>query len=194
MYFLCSSSSSLHSWVLAVSFVYTLSPFVFQANCFLTFFLFYTSSFSPPLLIWPLSLFGVRRSAHYSLPHVRINVLHLPAHTQIRLHRHQTQPSLGSISLWLWLWGWGRVWRAAGAGPASPGPHLRSARWGWTCRWPCMEVQTRDGDKNTVISRVFMKLWRKKKASTLVQPWKCQLIPLLCWLCPCCALISFNIH
>lgn len=37
------------------------------------------------------------RSAHYSLPHLRIYVLHLPAHTQIRLHRHTAPPVLGSL-------------------------------------------------------------------------------------------------
>lgn len=169
-------------------------PLCLPGRLFLTFFLFMLLPL-PPLLIWPLSLFGVWRSAHHSLPHVRINVLHLPAHTQIRLHRHQTQPSLGSLSLWLWLWGWGRMWRAAGAGPAPPGPHLRSARWGWTCRWPCMEVQNQGWGWKYCYFQSFTEIMgRKKKASTLVQPCKCQLIPLLCWLCPCCALIPCNIH
>lgn len=35
-----------------------------------------------------ISFSGVWHSAHYSLAHCRINVLHLPAHTEICLHRH----------------------------------------------------------------------------------------------------------
>lgn len=49
-----------------------------------------------PLSLPPLSS-AVRCSAHYSLPHLRIYVLHLPAHTQIRLHRHAAPPALGSL-------------------------------------------------------------------------------------------------
>lgn len=38
-------------------------------------------------------------SAHHSLPHLRIDVLHLPAHAQVCLHRHAARPSLRPPSL-----------------------------------------------------------------------------------------------
>lgn len=141
MYFLGTPSV-----VLAVSFVLTLS--LYLPDWFFYLFLIMPLYFPPLISPHYSSPRGSGCSAHYSLPHFRINVLHLPAHTQIGLHRHPTQPSLSPCSLWLWVWRWRWTWRAGGAGLRPPGPDLWTAAWGWNRRWHCMAVQSWVGDEN----------------------------------------------
>lgn len=88
------ASFTLASQVLAIFFVFSTS---FKLLGLLFSPIPHTDSVLPslPLSLPPLS--AVRCSAHYSLPHLRIYVLHLPAHTQIRLHRHATPPALSSL-------------------------------------------------------------------------------------------------
>lgn len=82
--------------------LFSLLLFNFQDCCFhqfLTLILYLPPPLPPrPLSLPPLLLGGpVGCSAHYSLPHLRIYVLHLPAHSQIGLHRHAAPPALGSL-------------------------------------------------------------------------------------------------
>lgn len=172
----------MHFWIPFLFHSFTLWPFPHN-SC----------SFSSPSLHFTSSLlFLVRCSAHYSLSHLRINVLHLPAYTQICLHWHAAQPSIGPRSLWLWnwLWGWRRTWREWGAGPASPGAHIWTALWVRTWRWPCMVVQTWK-----CVFCCYPQLSLERNNS---QPWLSlaimQLIPLHCLLCLCCDLIPSNVH
>lgn len=153
---------------------------------FLPFLFFFLTPCFPSLWFHYFSPFF---SADNSRSHLRVSVLHLPAHSQIRLHWHAAQTPLGCLCLWLWRRR--RSWWPWGAGPAAFGSHLWTAPWAWTWRWTCMAVHTwdRDGVWHH-INKVFFfwihtktQLWRVKK-----------LIRFLCWLFLCCALILSNVY
>ncbi len=76
-----------------------------------------------------------RCSAHHTLTHLGVYVLHIPTKLQVSVYWYPAMPERSSVPLRLrGRGGWGsRV-------GAKARPHIWEAYWTRVCRWPCMET------------------------------------------------------
>lgn len=74
-------------------------------------------------------------SAHHTLTHLGVNVLHLPEKLQVSVYWYPAMPDHPSVPLWLWgRGGWG------GRVGVKARPYIWETHWTNACRWPCMET------------------------------------------------------
>ena len=169
-------------------------PLCLPGRLFLTFFLFMLLPPPPPPHLTSLPLRGLAQCA--SLTPTRPNQCPSPTSAHTNPFASTPDPTFTRLTLSLTLTlrmrknvtgGWSR------ASAPWPSPTISPLRLN-------LQVTLHGGSKPGMGMKILLfpefywNYGEKKKASTLVQPCKCQLIPLLCWLCPCCALIPCNIH